>query len=80
MGSNPSTIYWMDIISHIFAVRIIMFVRKDENKRKIGREWPNFMKKKLPTNLGIRGKNNLVSFNLPSMQHRRRTLAKMSTV
>ena len=34
MGSNPSTISWMDIFLHEFAVKIVMFVRKDENKRK----------------------------------------------
>ena len=26
MGSNPSTIYWMDIFSHTFVVKIVMFV------------------------------------------------------
>ena len=36
MGSNPSTIYWMDIFSHIFVVKIVMFVWKDENKLKRG--------------------------------------------
>ena len=25
VGSNPSNIYWMDIISHLFVVRIVMF-------------------------------------------------------
>ena len=24
--SNPSTMYWMDIFSHIFVVKIVMFV------------------------------------------------------
>ena len=33
---------WMDI-SHLFLVKIVMFVRKDENKRKRGRGWPIFM-------------------------------------
>ena len=43
VGSNPSTIYWMNILSHLFVVRIVMFVLKDENKRKRGRRgWPNF--------------------------------------
>ena len=30
--------------SHIFVVRIVMFVWKDENKRKRGRGWPIFQK------------------------------------
>ena len=24
VGSNPSTIYWMDIFSHLFVVKIVM--------------------------------------------------------
>ena len=34
VGLNPRTIYWMDIFSHIFVVKIVVFVWKDENKRK----------------------------------------------
>ena len=46
LGSNPGAVYWMYIyFSHIFVVRIVMFVRKDENKRKRGRGWPIFLKK-----------------------------------
>ena len=26
VGSNPSTVYWMDIFSHTFVVKIVMFV------------------------------------------------------
>ena len=26
VGSNTGTIYWMDIFSHIFVVKIVMFV------------------------------------------------------
>ena len=26
IGLNPSTIYWMDDFSHIFVVKIVMFV------------------------------------------------------
>ena len=26
MSSNPSTIFWMDIFSHLFVVRFVMFV------------------------------------------------------
>ena len=28
MGSNPGAVYWMDIFSHLFVVKIVMFVRK----------------------------------------------------
>ena len=27
MGLNPSTIYWLDIFSHLLVVKIVMFVR-----------------------------------------------------
>ena len=37
---NPGARYWMDIFSHLFFVRIVMFVWKDINKQKIGRGWP----------------------------------------
>ena len=30
--------------SHLFVVKIVMFVRKDENKRERGWEWPIFYK------------------------------------
>ena len=26
VGSNPGTVYWMDIFSHIIVVKIVMFV------------------------------------------------------
>ena len=26
VGSNPGTIYWMDIFTHQFVVKIVMFV------------------------------------------------------
>ena len=41
-GSNPGAVYWMDILhfSHLFVVKIVMFVWKDENKRKRGRGSP----------------------------------------
>ena len=29
VGSNPCTVYWMDIFSHIFVVKIVLFVCKD---------------------------------------------------
>ena len=40
MGLNPDTVYWMDIFSHIFVVKIVMvFFGKTENKWKRGRGW-----------------------------------------
>ena len=46
MGSNPGTIYWMDIFSHKFFVKIYnVCLIKTENKRKWGRGWPIFLKK-----------------------------------
>ena len=35
VGSNPSTVYWMDIFN-IFIVKIVTFVWKYENKRRNG--------------------------------------------
>ena len=32
VSSNPGTIYWMDIFSHLFVVKIVMCVWKDKNK------------------------------------------------
>ena len=37
--SNRNTIYWMDIFSHLYVVKILMFVWKDKNKWKSGRRW-----------------------------------------
>ena len=34
MDSNPSTIFWMDIFSQLYAVKIVMFVWKDEKTKK----------------------------------------------
>ena len=34
-----------NISSHIFVIRIVLFVSKDENKRKRGRRFANFFKK-----------------------------------
>ena len=35
VGLNPGAIYWMDIFSHIFVVKIVMmFDEKAENKQK----------------------------------------------
>ena len=41
-GLNPGTVSWMDIFSHLFVVKIVMCVWKDENKWKRGRGWPIF--------------------------------------
>ena len=41
VGSNPGSVYSIDIISHIFVVKIVMFVWKDENENeKETREGP----------------------------------------
>ena len=39
-----STIYWMDIISRKFVVKIVMFVWKDDNKWKRFLGWPISLK------------------------------------
>ena len=36
VGSNPSTVYWMDIFSHLFVVKIALFVWKDEKEAEGG--------------------------------------------
>ena len=41
-GLNPSTLYWVDIVSIIFFVKIVMFVWKDENKQKEAWDGPFF--------------------------------------
>ena len=45
VGSNPSTVYWMDIIWHLFVVEIVMFVWKDENEQKKRLALAHFLKK-----------------------------------
>ena len=42
---NPGAGYWKDIFSHLYVLRIVMFVWKDENKRKRGQGWPIFLEK-----------------------------------
>ena len=37
---NPGTIYWIDIFSRLFVVKIVICVWKDENKWKRGRGTP----------------------------------------
>ena len=41
VSSNPSTIYWMDIFSHLFVVKLYCLFEKTK-KRKRGRSWPIF--------------------------------------
>ena len=36
VGSDPSTVYWMDIFSHLFVVRIVKFAWKDEKEAENG--------------------------------------------
>ena len=42
VGLNPSTVDWMDIFSHLFVVKFVMFVWKDKNKWKRCWGWPIF--------------------------------------
>ena len=35
VGSNPGTVYWMDIFSHIFVVKIVM-KRPKINEKEAG--------------------------------------------
>ena len=44
VSSNPSTKNWMDIFSHLFGVRIVMFVWKDKHKRKKRPRMVHFLK------------------------------------
>ena len=37
VSSNPGTKYLIDIFSHLFVVKIVMCIWKDENKLKKGR-------------------------------------------
>ena len=39
VGSNPSTVYWIDIFPQIFVANIVMFL-KIRNRWKRGRGWP----------------------------------------
>ena len=45
VGSNPSTVYWVDIFTHLFVVKIVMLTRK---RRKISEKetWDGPCKKK----------------------------------
>ena len=37
VGSNPSTIYWMDIFSHLFVVEIVLLFEKMKiNEKEAG--------------------------------------------
>ena len=43
MGSNP--VYWIDIFSHKFVVKFVMFFEKTENKQKKRPGLAHFYKK-----------------------------------
>ena len=37
VGLNPGTVYWMDIFSHIFVVKIVMFLKRPKiNEKEAG--------------------------------------------
>ena len=40
VGSNPGAIYWMDIFSHLFVVKMDCLFETIENKQKRSRGWP----------------------------------------
>ena len=42
VGLNPSTVYWMDIFSHLFVIKLVMCLSKDENKQKEAKDGPSF--------------------------------------
>ena len=44
VGSNPSTLYWMDIFSHLFVEKLSCLFVKTKIKQQRGREWPFFIK------------------------------------
>ena len=43
-GSNPSTVYWMDIFSHLFVLKICNVCLKRPKINEKGRDWPIFKK------------------------------------
>ena len=49
VGSNPSTINWMDIFSHLIVVKIVMFFEKTNMNKKEARDGPY----KRPTSLNF---------------------------
>ena len=44
VGSNPSTLYWMDIFSHLLVEKLSCLFVKTKIKKQRGREWPFFIK------------------------------------
>ena len=46
-GSNPSTVYWMDIFSHIFVVKLYCLFEKTKISGKEAGDGPFFEKKTL---------------------------------
>ena len=45
VSSNPSTVYWMDILSRLFVVKFVMLFEKTKINIKRGQGWPIFFKK-----------------------------------
>ena len=45
-GLGFKSVYWMDIFPHLFVVKFVMFVGKDEKKQKRGPGWHNVFLKK----------------------------------
>ena len=45
VSSNPSTVYWMDIFSHLFAVKFVMLFEKTKINEKEAGVGPFFFKK-----------------------------------
>ena len=45
MGSNPSAAYWVVILSHLFVVKIVLFVWKRSKKTKKRPGLAHFLKK-----------------------------------
>ena len=64
------------IFPHIFVVRIVVFVWKDENKWKRGRGWPIFVKKQLNCNPND---DLLDTIQVESLEQRMSVLAKLTT-
>ena len=65
MGSNPSTVYWMDIY---LCLKIV----KDENKRKRGQGWP--ISKHISTTFVITPQCDQIWGSLPLWQNFQRSI------
>ena len=65
VSSNPSNGYWMYIFSHLFVVRIVMFVWKDEINEKEARVGLFFQKANNDTNK----RNNSSNYQVGPTNH-----------